>query len=74
LVSDAHFLARIVDMVLYVIRDEKTNKNFFSYTINELQEDGITNIALIYNDVNAKVSHYGKGSYYGKHNSYYHNE
>jgi capsular exopolysaccharide synthesis family protein len=75
LVSDAHFLAHLVDIMLYVVRDEKTNKNFFKHTIHELQEDGINNMAIIYNDVNAKVSHYyGKGSYYLKHGSYYQNE
>jgi capsular exopolysaccharide synthesis family protein len=73
LVADAHFLATLVDIVLYVVRDEKTNKNFFKYTIRELQEDGINNMAIIYNDVDAKVSYYGKGSYYLKHDSYYHN-
>ncbi|GHT00524.1 sugar transporter [Bacteroidia bacterium] len=73
LVSDAHFLSRLVDIVLYVVRDEKTNKDFFKYTIKELQDDGITNIALVYNDVDAKISRYGKGYYYLKHDSYYHN-
>ena len=80
LVSDAHFLSRLVDVVLYVVRNEKTNKNFLKYTIKELREDGINNISIIYNDVNvqggyyANQRYYGKSSYYMKHSSYYHNE
>jgi capsular exopolysaccharide synthesis family protein len=80
LVSDAHFLSRLVDVVLYVVRNDKTNKNFLKYTIKELLEDGANNIAVIYNDVNSKSGYYGgkryygKGSYYLRHSSYYHNE
>jgi capsular exopolysaccharide synthesis family protein len=81
LVSDAHFLAKQSDVVLYVVRNEKTNRNFFKYTIAELKEDLLeTNIAIIYNDVNLKGNYYGGRKYYGrspyysKHDSYYHNE
>ncbi|GHT75825.1 sugar transporter [Bacteroidia bacterium] len=80
LVSDAHFLARLVDVVVFAVRNEKTNKNFFKFTIKELQEDGIHNLAIVYNDVNTKGGYYGsrryygKSSYYLKHGSYYHNE
>ncbi|MDL2322934.1 polysaccharide biosynthesis tyrosine autokinase [Bacteroidales bacterium OttesenSCG-928-A17] len=80
LVSDAHFLARQVDVIMYVVRNEKTNRNFFKYTIRELLEDNVSNIVLIYNDVDIKTGYYGnrryygKSSYYLKHNSYYNNE
>ena len=82
LVSDAHFLARHVDVLLYVVRNEKTNRNFLRYTVNELREDQIANIAVIYNDVNLRSGYsgygnkryYGRSSYYIKHDSYYHND
>jgi capsular exopolysaccharide synthesis family protein len=80
LVSDAHFLARLVDVVLFVVRNEKTNKNFMKYTVKELVDDGINNMAVIYNDVDTKVGYYGgrryygKSSYYLKHGNYYHND
>ena len=80
LVSDAYFLARQVDVVLYVVKNEKTNRNFFRYTIKELLDDNISNIALIYNDVNIQSGYYGsrryygKSAYYHKHGFYYNNE
>ena len=81
LVSDAHFLARLVDVVLFVVRNEKTNKNFMKCTVKELVDDGITNMAIVYNDVDTKAGYYGgrryygKSSYYLKHGkNYYHND
>jgi capsular exopolysaccharide family len=80
LISDAHSLSRLVDVVVYVVRNEKTNRNFFKYTIRELLEDNINNIALVYNDVDIQSGYYGsrryygKSSYYLKHGDYYNNE
>ena len=82
LVSDAHYLARHIDILLYVVRNEKTNKNFLRYTINELKDDNVANMAIIYNDVNLRSGYsgygnkryYGRSSYYVKHDSYYHND
>ena len=80
LVSDAYFLSKQVDVVLYIVRNEKTNKNFLKYTIKELKEDGVNNIALVYNDINLKNGYYGsrryygKNSYYLKHSAYYHED
>ncbi|MDH8702305.1 tyrosine-protein kinase Etk/Wzc [Dysgonomonadaceae bacterium PH5-43] len=80
LVSDAHYLAKLVDVLLFVVRNQKTNRNFLKYTIKELKEDNVENIAVVYNDVNIKDGYYGmkryygKSSYYLKHNSYYHEE
>lgn len=80
LVSDAHFLSKLVDVVLYVVRNEKTNKNFLKYTIKELREDGVENLAIVYNDVDTKGNYYGSKRYYGKssyylrHSSYYHED
>jgi len=80
LVSDALSLSRLVDVVVYVVRNEKTNRNFFKYTVRELLEDNINNIALVYNDVDIQSGYYGsrryygKNSYYLKHGSYYSND
>ena len=82
LVSDAHFLAQHVDVILYTVRNEKTNRNFLKYTIKELKDDNINNIVVVYNDVNLRSGYsgygnkryYGRSSYYVKHDSYYHDD
>lgn len=82
LVSDAYFLARLVDVLLYVVRNEKTNRNFLRYTVNELKEDNVNNMVIVYNDVNLRSGYsgygskryYGRSSYYIKHDDYYHND
>lgn len=71
LVSDASFIAKKVDMLLYVVRNEVTNRNFFKYTIKELKEEYPGTIGIIYNDVNMRAGQYGNKQYYGK-SSYYH--
>jgi len=82
LVSDAHFLSRHVDALLYVVRNEKTNRSFLKYTVKELQEDQVANMVFVYNDVNLRSGYsgygnkryYGRSSYYVKHDAYYHND
>ncbi len=80
LVSDASYIAKFVDLLLYVVRNEVTNRNFFKYTIKELKEEHVGAIGIIYNDVNLKSGqyvskqYYGKSSYYHKRGSYYHEE
>lgn len=71
LVSDASFLAKKLDVLLYVVRNEATNKNFFRYTIKELKEEHSGTIGIVYNDVNMRAGQYGSKQYYGKSN-YYH--
>lgn len=80
LVSDGHFLSRLMDSVLFVVRNDKTNRNFVKYTLKEMSEDNINNLVLVYNDVDIKNGYYGnrmyygKSSYYLKHGNYYHND
>jgi capsular exopolysaccharide synthesis family protein len=71
LVSDASYLGKMVDSILYVVRNEATNKNFFKYTIKEFKEENEGNIGIIYNDVNLKSGQYGTRHYYGKSSYYY---
>jgi capsular exopolysaccharide synthesis family protein len=51
LVPDALYLSEMVDVVLYVVRNDATNKNFFKDSINELKEGNKGNIGIVYNDV-----------------------
>lgn len=80
LVSDAYVLAKLVDVTLFVVRRAKTNKSFFKSVISQLRYDGITNLALVFNDVKGREGYYGTARYYGdktyylKKNSYYHDD
>jgi capsular exopolysaccharide synthesis family protein len=72
LVSDASFMSKMVDTVLYVVRNEATNKNFLKYTIKEFKEENTAgNIGIVYNDVNLRSGQYGTRHYYGKSSYYY---
>jgi capsular exopolysaccharide synthesis family protein len=51
LVPDASYLSEMVDVVLYVVRNDATNRNFFKDSINELKEENKGNIGIVYNDV-----------------------
>lgn len=80
LVSDAYILAKLIDVTLFVVRREKTNKSFFKSVVSQLRLDGIENVALIFNDVKGREGYYGTSRYYGdktyylKRNSYYHDD
>jgi capsular exopolysaccharide synthesis family protein len=71
LVSDASYLGKMVDTILYIVRNEATNRNFFKYTIKEFKEENEGNIGIVYNDVNLKSGQYGTRQYYGKSTYYY---
>jgi len=69
LVSDAYFLSGLTDITLYVVRNEKTDRNFFKSTIKELVRNADNNIAIVYNDVRSR---YGVSKQRSKkYNSYY---
>ncbi|MCQ2228681.1 MAG: polysaccharide biosynthesis tyrosine autokinase [Bacteroidales bacterium] len=73
LVSDAYSIARWIDTLVFIARQDYTLKDAFKYTINSLAEEGITNVGLIINDVNNKKSRYGYGyGHYGKYGKYGH--
>lgn len=80
LVSDAYILSRYVDTSLFVVRRAKTNKAFFKSVVNQMKNDGLEHIALIFNDVKGREGYYGTSRYYGdrsyylKANSYYHDD
>lgn len=80
LVSDAYILSRYVDTTLFVVRRAKTNKAFFKSVVNQMRNDGLDNIAIVFNDVKGREGYYGTSRYYGdksyylKRNSYYHDD
>lgn len=80
LVSDAYILAKIADTTMFVVRRAKTNKSFFKSVVNQVKNDDIRHVALVFNDVKGREGYYGTSRYYGdktyylKKNSYYHDD
>jgi capsular exopolysaccharide synthesis family protein len=74
LVADAYSIAPEVDATIYVVRAEKTNKAFFKTTIEQVQESGLQDVYVVFNDLDYDKAeynrNYGYGYGYGK-NSYY---
>jgi capsular exopolysaccharide synthesis family protein len=74
LVSDGYTLSGMVNLMLFVVRYNKTNKKFFKNTIAQLKLDGLKMVNVILNDVDGSGG-YGYNSYgsygYGG-NSRYH--
>ena len=70
LVADAYSIVSLADVNLFVVRYEKTNKTFFKKLIQQLKVDKVERLYVVFNDVNAGESKYGKkrydrGGYYG---------
>ncbi|SHF65724.1 exopolysaccharide transport family protein [Dysgonomonas macrotermitis] len=80
LVSDAYILSKYVDTSLFVVRRAKTNKAFFKSVVNQMRNDGLDHVAIVFNDVKGREGYYGTSRYYGdksyylKRNSYYHDD
>lgn len=78
--SDAYILSKYVDTTLFVVRRAKTNKAFFKSVVNQMRNDGLEHVALVFNDVKGREGYYGTSRYYGdksyylKRNSYYHDD
>jgi capsular exopolysaccharide synthesis family protein len=58
LVADAYPLSALVDVTMYIVRSDKTNKKFFANIINQLYEDKIPNMYVILNDLDEKKMRY----------------
>jgi capsular exopolysaccharide synthesis family protein len=68
LVSDGYTIAGMVDLMLYVVRQNKTNKKFFKNTVNQLKQDGLNNVNIIMNGTDSATGYgynYGYSRYYG---------
>ena len=68
LVADAYSIINQVDLNIYVVRAEKTDKSFFKKVITQLRSDNIKNIYFLFNDVNLKKLEYS--SYYNNYAKY----
>ena len=75
LVADAYSVMKQADVILYVVRCAKTNKNMLKNTLKQLESNQIHQVQLVFNDVNLKkmeYSHYYSGyGTYGNYGNYY---
>ncbi|MDR0873765.1 MAG: polysaccharide biosynthesis tyrosine autokinase [Prevotellaceae bacterium] len=80
LVGDSYALTFNSDVNLFIVRQEKTNKNFFKNVIEQVKQDNIPNMYIVLNGVDVKNSNtsytyhgYLRKSYYtkGTKNKYY---
>ena len=62
LVSDGYTISGMVDLMLFVVRYNKTNKKFFKNIITQLKRDGLKEVNIVLNDVDSTGS-YGYRSY-----------
>jgi tyrosine-protein kinase Etk/Wzc len=60
-VTDAFFLMNYVDLNLYIVRQNYTIKEMFSNTLKSLENNKISNIAVVINDVYLKSRAYAYG-------------
>lgn len=61
LVSDTYYLASQADSCLLVIRVERTNKEIFERTINEIRISEFNSVSLVINDIPLEDTRYGYG-------------
>jgi capsular exopolysaccharide synthesis family protein len=80
LVGDSYALTFNSDVNLFIVRQEKTNKNFFKSVIEQVKQDNLPNMYIVLNGVDVKSSNtsytyhgYMRKSYYtqGAKNKYY---
>ena len=63
-VADAYSLASLSDINLFIIRSNKTNKNFVRNLSNQLKGDKVKNFYSILNDVEIDSNRYSR--YYSR--------
>ncbi len=72
IVTDGFQLLRKSDALVFVVRQDYTEKDVLSYTLEQLKGEDFKNVGIVLNDVNGtrsryKYSHYGYKNYgYGK--------
>lgn len=77
IVSDAYLLARMADVLVFLVRDNYTVKEVFSQSVSSIQEEGISQVTILLNDqILQKPGYgyrYGKGYHYhyGYQSGYY---
>ncbi len=65
IVSDTYYLASLADACLLVVRPDKTLREGFINTLNEIHSSGIKSVSLVINDIQSDSKHYGYGERYG---------
>jgi capsular exopolysaccharide synthesis family protein len=63
-VSDAYLLMRFSDVNLFIVRQDFTNKEAFSNSINLLKQKNVPHVSIVINDVKAKGLMYDYGYEY----------
>ena len=58
-VSDSHHLCRLVDAILFIVRDKYTNKQILQSTLDELKSNKLENLSIIINDIQLNRKRYG---------------
>ena len=80
IVSDAYMVARVADVLVFVVRQDYTDRTMMKETLASLKAEGIERVGLLFNDVKKSSMGYGKygrygkygyGKYYGRHYGYY---
>lgn len=73
LVTDSFSLAALADVNLLVVRNNKTNKEFFKNVVNQIVTDKLTNFYVVFTDVETDGNYYsykyGYSSKYGYYTS-----
>ncbi len=73
-VADGYLLARYADSVIFLTRQDFTIRNVLAHTIKQMQDEGITNVGILINDVQIKKGllsyNYNYGYGYGYHYGY----
>lgn len=73
-VADGYLLARFADSLIFLTRQDFTIRNVFAHTIKQMQDEGITNVGILINDVQIKKGilsyNYNYGYGYGYHYGY----
>jgi tyrosine-protein kinase Etk/Wzc len=68
-VADGYLLARYADSIIFLTRQGFTVKEVFAHTIKQMQDEGITNVGILINDIQVKKGligyNYGYGYGYG---------
>ncbi len=65
IVSDTYYLASLSDVCLLVVRPDKTIRDLYYSTLNEIISNNIKGVSIIINDIRLDKKHYGYGEKYG---------
>jgi Mrp family chromosome partitioning ATPase len=70
IVAETQLLMKLADLNIFVARIDKTIKSAFNYTMRNFENNKLTNVAVLINDLNVKRNAYK----YGYDNKYYNDD